>query len=695
LVSRLGGSSSPEAERGDQDEVRGGGRRLLAAAWWWLPALLAVGTVFVLPWWLPPSGGPVVSESWTLGFGNRWAVVGLLAAVALATGLRWWRSRHQPDAAPAVAWLVPHEAPVAGEPATHAGTADLAASPQAASGSQAERGIEQQVVAGSRAARERWWERPQRVALVVSLAYGLLVLAFHLLIDGADYAESGYFQRRLRAVLAGARLWTDLEFVYGPLLLAPQLLLATWGASPRLAYDLTFAAASLGGILLCGRLLAACRLAPGARAALWIAVAAAAFDLGTGVNYTLLRFLAPLAVVLAGLDWLRAAAAGAPWRFVLALGAVSTGSVGLGTAFSPEVGIAGGVAAFAAGAAVAWRRPLVVGVGLLASALVLAALSTQLPEPFLAGFRAFAAGAHQLPVWPAPHNLLLVAAVLLVLPALGAGVLGRGPQAERWRGAWAALAAWAVVLLPGALGRADATHALFYGLVPLVGALVYLASRGRRAFLLGLTAFVAVFVVGNQGMTLWLGRGQLLAEAWASFGPGIVDQPDRMASVRAWASRLGLPAERVERALARGVRPGLPEPLIDAVNQCFLVATPLGVDEHVEADLRHRRRFAAAYFLDDHNLVTPADLQRKLGDLGAADCALVPVAAGGGGFGVYGDDPAAVESFLRRRLLYPLAYRPLRPAFAPRREILRVLERDWSEVTRVGEWRLLRPRAGG
>ena len=338
--------------------------------WVALVGLAAVG-VFLVPWWLP-AGGLVVSESATLGFGNRAAIAATLVAVLLG----WWLAGRSRGSAAGLDWLDGREA-TAGEPTVG-----------------------------------------RRTVWLVVIGYLLVVGAYHfLLVAGSDFAESGYFLRRVRAVLAGARPWSGVELAYGPLLLLPELLLAAGGIGLRNAYDLVFLGYSLAGLWLFAVLLRDSAAPLRARQVVFCLVAAACLDLGTGLNYTLTRFLAPVILLLIGVPWLAGSvAARRPWTWVAVAAAVAVATATLGAALSPEIGVAAAVATLAAIVGCAWPRPSRVLFGVAGWSLAIAAVGAVLPLAYLRTFAAFAAGAHQLPVWPTPHALLYLGALLFTVP---------------------------------------------------------------------------------------------------------------------------------------------------------------------------------------------------------------------------------------------------------------------------------------
>jgi hypothetical protein len=587
----------------------------------------------------------VVAESYVLGFDNRLAILAVLLVLAVTVV---WRSRRQAPPSDGVLVVPPSD--------------------------------------GTAVSRRTW--------VLTVAAYALLGLAFHLLVDGLYFTESGYFLRRAKLELAHGRLpWVDFEAAYGPLLLQLPVWIARLGVPLRGAYDLAFLALNLLGLAALAALLRRDEAPLAARSVAFALVAAAAFDLGTGLNYTLARFVGPLLGLLWVAEWLTAAPDGRRWAVRAGLG--STFLLAVAWGLSPEVGLATAAALAVELVLLAgprWPRRLgAVAIWLLGIALV----GVVFPGAYFATFRAFAGGAHQLPVWPAPHVLLYLGALFWAVPSLLGGWRQALASADARAASRVGWGIYAIALVPGALGRADATHALFYGLPVLLWGLARvdrLGSRGRWAARL---AFALVFVVAGQGLTLWMNRGLFLSEAWSSLGGWLSRGPTGEQRVRDLASSLGLPADKVDRALARAASGGgLPAALVAEVERCGQVATPLGVEESLEMDLERRGVYVPEYYPDDLNLTTAAGLARKLRDLDRSPCAMVSVASLEAPRGVYGVDPVATERFLRLRLLVPLTYRPLRAPFEPRREVARELREQWRPVATADGWALLRHPPG-
>src|SRR5262249_52979416 len=88
--------------------------------------------------------------------------------------------------------------------------------------------------------------------------------------------------------------------------------------------------------------------------------------------------------------------------------------------------------------------------------------------------------------------------VLVVAPLSAAGLRGGTPDAP----VLGALGALTVAMMPGALGRCDPPHVLFYGLVPSLLLMLRLANTSRRTFATYMVAYAVVSIGMMQAVNL-------------------------------------------------------------------------------------------------------------------------------------------------------------------------------------------------
>ena len=191
----------------------------------------------------------------------------------------------------------------------------------------------------------------------------------------------------------------DFEFSYGPLQLYPQYLLwlalRPFGASVALAYYVYYALATVVGLWLLAFVVNRLRLSRRLKSAMFATVALVEIvNPGLGVDYSSLRFVTHLALLVAVLSYARRA------RSFAATSAAALGALVLALAISPEIGVALLIGLLAAFGSIAVRgdREYWYPIGSLSvGALGLAILVSGQPT-----FVAFAGGAYYFPVLPGP-----------------------------------------------------------------------------------------------------------------------------------------------------------------------------------------------------------------------------------------------------------------------------------------------------
>ncbi len=374
-------------------------------------------------------------------------------------------------------------------------------------------------------ARLGWVAAAAGALLVVLWTAGLGLLIAH---EHVRFGESSYFLERMRDVLEfSPRLYRDIEFPYGPLLLLPGVWLARGlHVSIDAGYWGWLTLLNVAGVGLAWYVL---NRLPLGRASRWVLFGICCFEQMhplLGPNYSLGKFVLPVAMLVWGTR-LR----GPVWQACgLAAGHLLTVLV------SPElgVGLAAGIAAWAG--LTAWRErrwtPLLCWLAPVFGYGVFLALYGR---GFLDRLGNASAGALNLVIEPLPHIYVLLAALVWLAPvAVG--------LALRRRDAWAPLLLGILVLslglLPGALGRADPLHVYFNEWALLALACVGLERLGRARAVIWLAALVVLglqtqltnFRIYGRGLA-GLGHAPPLrqdfsaAELWAATGGAKVTAP--------------------------------------------------------------------------------------------------------------------------------------------------------------------------
>jgi hypothetical protein len=356
--------------------------------------------VLWLPWLVPVQ--PVRSDSFVQGFSNA-AFLAFLLLLFIAPVFLLYRSR------------------------------ELGAAPGSL-----------RVEAGAGEDTSRLWLRSRALSWYVGCC------AFILLVSGelAGYGEAEYFLVRSLLVAAGKVPYRDFEYAYGPLLLYAPMLLQSLGFPAGFSQAVLVVLESVAGY---GALyFLTMRIFPraaGRTMFLALLLASCLSPVMAGQNYTFFRFAAVIA--LAAYILPRVDAARAP-AFALLSGPLFL----LAWLISPEIALVAG-GAFAAIVTMLASRKLLSAAAAAAS-VAACVLATPLALESYETLLQFSSGGNNFPAYPAWHILFFLLCI-----HLSTAFIARKTVTNH-RAEWL-LFIYSVGLLPGALGRCDPLHVVFYG----------------------------------------------------------------------------------------------------------------------------------------------------------------------------------------------------------------------------------------
>jgi hypothetical protein len=524
-----------------------------------LAILICAFGVLLLPWFIPPGVNPIVSDSQIVGFSNRTAMIALGLAVVVAFVLANW---HRKGVRP---FVMPD---------------------------------------GADTGLSGW------LVLGVAVATGFSAALMAYVLRGHAIFDQGYFLDRMLLVTNGNVPYSQFEFAYGPgLLYFPTVVwtaLRHFGASLIFSYDVVLVTVRVLGVLVVAYVLNRLDGPNWLRTTMLLIVSVYAIaQVNMGLQWTLLRYAAPLLLMLVALR--TAAGEGAAWKLPL----VSVAAVIAAFVISPEMGVAVLVALLAAAVVLQIRRSE--GAAWMIGALLCVALVAALPLGSHSTFTGFAGGTYYLPVIAGPPVLLYLLSTLIVASAAGEGLLRLKPSLAATQAGWIALS---TVMIAPALGRADFGHVFWNGLPVLMAAPVIVWQWRPR---LGLAAVALVGIISLAA----LGRYTVLAQ-----GSGFL----------AVTSPETLPTELIVKiAPYLGISPeGLPgqraavqaQQSMNATDSARLlqlrkVAIPQQTDWSVAARLAERHALVPSY--DMAGWGSSADAKRTMDGLAAADYLVLPV----------------------------------------------------------------------
>jgi hypothetical protein len=473
----------------------------------------------------------------------------------------------------------------------------------------------------------------------------------------------------------GLRPYTQFSAEYGPLLTSTPLyvrrLLTPLNASLEQAYFASHLLLNLGGLWCIYYVLACAKMPPLARIVAFVILAIAGFAPYMGLNGVLLRYLAPLACLILGhrifVRTLSVTATGRWWP-----GAVFTilGLVALNVMLSPEAAVAFALAWLGYGMLKIRREARILFASLVAFGVVGLICWLVLPAAYYGSLLHFSEGANNLPLLPAAHLLLYIVTLFLVVPRL----LACGMEEHVSDGVPAvsgALGILCLAMIPGALGRCDPPHVLFFGMSASMLLMIGVANLSRRAFATYAVAYGFVFIVLMQVVNLrvffGVSRGVLLSRH------PFINLTERLRS----ANGTDRPSAATLSALDRYPRLGLP----------FATFGDPVVEKYVLA----RGQLDPEYYISVVGVYTEAALQRKLNDISKMEYLLMPRPT----------EPrkpagpcAEYLKSLRHWFLYPARLPCRADPLDPGASVNHFIAGHFVSVEHVGSWVVLRRNTG-
>lgn len=592
-------------------------------------ALLVYYALFQLPFYFPPRER-LMSASYTYGFNNSIAILltaGLLGGIAL-----WYRLR-RPDRI---------EVPIAF-------AANSAGGP-------------------SRSLR--------KVLAILVVSYVAVTFALYLYnVHSAPWLmwETRHLLYRTWLMdIYGLRPYTQIAAEYGPILTyAPSymfLLLAPLGASHEQAYFASVLLLNLAGLWCAYYVLSRAQMPAGARLVALVLLAIAGFAPYMGVNGVLVRYLFPFASLLFGH---RLTVLVRSWRDDLLFWSAAVALVLLlllaNILLSPEIGIAF-VLAWLGYATLMWRvdRRILAG-SLIAIAAAALICWLFLPAAYYETLLRFSEGANNLPLLPAPHLLLyLITLFLVVPPLLAVSVRKRRTGDLPGAAICGAFGLLCVVTAPGALGRCDPPHVLLYGLGASMLLMIRLANVSRRQFMTYAVAYAAVFIVFFEMVNLLVFYG---------VSPKVLLSPHPLAEV----------ARRFEAASATSHPDLATLSALDRYPQLGLPFASYG-DPAVEKYLVTSGKLKPEYYVSIVGVYTPAALQRKLHDVEKMEFLLVPRRLARRGIR---NPCAGYLKSLRQWFLYPAKLPCRADPLDPEMALRAFIADHYTAVEQIGTWVVL------
>ncbi|RYZ99730.1 MAG: hypothetical protein EOP47_15995 [Sphingobacteriaceae bacterium] len=478
---------------------------------------------------------------------------------------------------------------------------------------------------------------------IVSALYLLVIAFFYIL--GADYGygEANYFLLRVDRIGMGQVPYQDFEYAYGLLLLyIPVVISKVFHLSTPNAYYLAFALFNCLGLYLLYYVVNYFKISSTAKRHLFYSLALCSLPFFLGVNYTMLRFVTPIACLLLINNLLTREYKNNTYAAVT-VSVVSFAVVMLNFGISIEVGIA---VALSVGSYFYFSFVFNKNIQSLVIAVIYTALIV-LFSLFFSGnliliLKVFASGGNNFPVIPAPSILLYIISFLIINAILASFVIRKQLYFITFT-----LLAFNIIMLSGAFGRCDPGHIFWYGLGSFILLWAYLAHIGHRLYRWYKIAFIVIFTIGSTISGLFLYRGvfsSTLARYVASH-PGVHDGVNDV---------LQMAHVNPEKPNAY-INKYKPFANFGKIDQYPRIALPFDTEEELYLHILNKKKFVPGYYTGIFmNVYTPEQIAVKLAELKDAKHTYMIIPQSLYSFKpVHGDDE---KKYISSLFLFPFFY---------------------------------------
>jgi hypothetical protein len=509
-----------------------------------------------------------------------------------------------------------------------------------------------------RAGEEDLGDEPGRIsrllvsAVVLLWGGGVLLFGMEILRMGIRYEfDWGYFVDRMSVHADfGRKLYSQMEFAYGPLLLdcplAVRAMLRPLHVSTAGAYLITFVLEVMIGLLLVAYLIDHLPMSKRWRTVIFVLLACSMMVGNMGPNYTFVRFAPHMVFLVAAWQCKRT------WTAALWLFAGQAACLGM----SPEIGFAflagslgfGLYGFFTQGRTWTW----------VIAAPIVSTLLFLLVEgmPYLHRVAISAHGIYSFPVEPIPMILVFLFALVWLIPRC----IARFLREQRPEGPMlAALYLMSLALLPAGFGRADPGHVYWNGIaIFLLSAVAISSKRGWMQILWG-SCLAFVF--------LW------------------------MLNINRLANRIDMkPVMRAEATYYRDLLEGRHPSSVQDDKQGFTlqglqaivgrdpVATPVQIPLRVERYLRESGQYTPSFYNFYFNVFDAAAEDRQIEEFNESKWALIPDGA------TYGT--IELPENMKTILGVQFPYRTKRPVYVVGARFVQNLATNWKIRGRVGPY---------
>jgi hypothetical protein len=435
----------------------------------------------------------------------------------------------------------------------------------------------------------------------------------YLLLKGPFYFCDGtYFIDRMYTFLMGLKPYTQFEFAYGPfLILAPSYLakfLSMFFLSTRFAYYVFLTFTSICGLFMLAYIIDILALDEKGKVLLFCVIAVISWNPSFGVQYTLFRYLAPFFALAFLFRYFNVPFSSKKTYSLVESSLFVFFLEALCVSISPEVGLLGVFAVNLYLLLMAAFFNKKIFLTMICTLPLVIAFTMIMPAGYLRSIISFGSGSNNFPVVPSLPVLLYLFCLFLGSTVM---TICETPINKKHRGFPFAISflILSIALLPGAFGRSDPGHMMFYGLGLTMVTFTYIYNNLKPLFrifffffiLVNLTAYITGFYVSLAG--------PVLSTLYVNIGQRII-APDKLLR---YARFSGLDQNKISAFIKTELGHGNNE--LAKLDVYSSLGTPFMWNGDIKEYLYAHNKFVPEFFFNYINMATPDDVSKKIADI--------------------------------------------------------------------------------
>lgn len=483
-----------------------------------------------------------------------------------------------------------------------------------------------------------------KFVLIILFVHFFAILGLYLLNANYGYGEGNYFLVRIDRLALGQKPYKDFEYAYGLLMIyLPKLITDVFKFSTSVpGYYISLTILEAIGILFLHYVINSFNVPAKNKKVIFLIIGLSCIPLSLGMNYILIRFITPIASLLALKEIVGKLENGSLKNcFFFAIATVTISVLNFLTSMEVGIAVLLSIAGYLFFSVVINKKTYHI-VTLLAAAILITALILLMGKSFGITITAFAAGGNNWVVIPSPSIVLFLISFLVVNFIFCTWLLTKNVSFLT-----CTLLIFNIIMLVGAFGRCDPGHIYWYGLSSLITMWMLTAYTNTRNFKIYTIAFILIFGIGMFASGLFLYKTELSTLVARYFiSKGKVKSLDEFAEhvhydtaiINRYADRLN---EKID---------------FEGISKYNKIALPFDVDPAIYLYLLKNNIYAPEYYTGYFsNTFTPYQINAKLKALQDSNHKYMIVPEAVYNFN-YTSDIAAEKRFISISFLYPYNY---------------------------------------